>query len=64
MGIENFKKIEIEIQEQKMLNPGTKYFVLIKSEGKKNLKILTTNTKPIIKFSEDNGSVVKENTNY
>ena len=64
MGVENFKKIEIEIQEQKMLNPGTKYFVLIKSEGKKNLKILTTNTKPIIKFSEDNGSVVKENTNY
>lgn len=64
MGIENFKKIEIEIQEQKMLNTGTKYFVLIKSEGKKNLKILTTNTKPIIKFSEDNGSVVKENTNY
>ena len=64
MTIENFKKIEIEIQEQKMLNPGTKYLVLIKSEGKNNLKILTTNTKPIIKFSEDNGSVVKENTNY
>lgn len=47
-----------------MLYPGIKYFVLIKSEGKKNLKILNTNTKPIIKFSEDNGSVVKENTNY
>ena len=31
MGIENFQKIEIEIQEQKILNPGTKYLVLIKS---------------------------------
>ena len=64
MTIENFEKIEIEIQEQKMLNPGTKYLVLIKSEGKNNLKILTTNSKPIIKLSEDNGTIAKKNTNY
>ncbi len=65
MTIQKAQKLEIEIQKQTMDNPSSKYFILIKSEkGKKNLlKILTTNKKPIVKFSEDNGRIVVDKTN-
>ena len=65
MTIQKVQKLEIEIQKQTMDNPGSKYFILIKSEkGKKNLlKILTTNKKPIVKFYEDNGRIVVDKTN-
>ena len=35
MAIFKAEKLEIEIQEQTMHNPGSKYFVLIKSENEK-----------------------------
>ena len=46
MSIAKANKLEIEIQEQKMPNPGCKFMVLIKSESKDDLKIITTKTKP------------------
>ena len=65
MTIQKAEKLEIEIQKQTMNNPGSKYFILIKSEkGRKNLiKMFTTNKKPIVKFSEDNGRIVVDKTN-
>ena len=60
MTIVKSKKIEIEIQKQLMADAGCKYMVLVKSENNNEtkLKILTTDIKPIFKFSEDNGHIV------
>tara|TARA_B100001250_G_scaffold380741_1_gene372429 strand:- start:5227 stop:5427 length:201 start_codon:yes stop_codon:yes gene_type:complete len=65
MTIQKAEKLEIEIQKQTMDNPGSKYFILIKSQqGRKNLlKLFSTNKKPILKFSEDNGTIVVDKTN-
>ena len=64
MAILKAEKLEIEIQEQTMHKPGSKYFVLIKSEnGNQNiLKIFSSNKKPVIKHSEDNGIIVIDKT--
>ena len=64
MAILKAEKLEIEIQEQTMHNPGSKYFVLIKSENEKQntLKIFSSNKKPFIKHSEDNGRIKIDKT--
>ena len=63
MAITKAEKIEIEIQEQSMIGAGTKYMILIKTENKDELKIITTNQKPHLKFTEDNGNIVLNKTN-
>ena len=63
MAIINAKKIEIEIQEQSMSGAGSKYMVLIKTENKDELKVITSNQKPYIKYTEDNGNIVLNKTN-
>mgnify|MGYP001326545176 CR=1 FL=1 len=64
MAILKVKKLEIEIQEQTMHKPGSKYFVLIKSENENQniLRIFSSNKKPVIKHSEDNGIIVIDKT--
>ena len=64
MAILKAEKLEIEIQEQTMHKPGSKYFVLIKSEnGNQNiLKIFSSNKNPVIKHSEDNGRIKIDKT--
>ena len=64
MAILKVKKLEIEIQEQTMHKPGSKYFVLIKSENENQniLRIFSSNKKPVIKHSEDNGRIVIDKT--
>ena len=63
MAIIKTDEIEIEIQKQTMDKPGSNYLILIKSEDTNNnlLKLFTSNKKPIIKFTEDNGNIVKKN---
>ena len=63
MAIIKTDKIEIEIQTQTMDKPGSNYLILVKSEDTNNnlLKLFTSNKKPIIKFTEDNGNIVKNN---
>ncbi len=63
MAIIKTDEIEIEIQKQTMDKPGSNYLILIKSEDANNnlLKLFTSNKKPIIKFTEDNGNIVKNN---
>tara|TARA_B100000579_G_C22209270_1_gene566549 strand:+ start:194 stop:388 length:195 start_codon:yes stop_codon:yes gene_type:complete len=63
MAITKAEKIEIEIQEQSMIGAGTKYMILIKTENKDELKIITTNQKPHLKYTEDNGNIVLNKTN-
>ena len=58
MAITKAEKIEIEIQKQSMIDAGTKYMILIKTENKDELKIITTNQKPHLKYTEDNGNIV------
>ena len=62
MAITKAEKIEIEIQEQSMIGAGTKYMILIKTENKNELKIITTNQKPHLKYTEDNGNIVLNKT--
>tara|TARA_X000001036_G_C20396186_1_gene690741 strand:- start:301 stop:495 length:195 start_codon:yes stop_codon:yes gene_type:complete len=62
MAITKAEKIEIEIQEQSMIDAGTKYMILIKTENKDELKIITTNQKPHLKYTEDNGNIVLNKT--
>ena len=62
MAITKAEKIEIEIQEQSMTGAGTKYMILIKIENKDELKIITTNQKPHLKYTEDNGNIVLNKT--
>ena len=64
MVIYKAEKLEIEIQEQTMQKPGSKYFVLIKSENENQniLRIFSSNKKPVIKHSEDNGIIVIDKT--
>ena len=66
MAIIKTDKIEIEIQKQTMDKPGSNYLILIKSEKANNnlLELFTSNKKPIIKFTEDNGNFVKNNFFY
>ena len=66
MAIIKTDKIEIEIQKQTMDKPGSNYLILIKSEKANNnlLELFTSNKKPIIKFTEDNGNIVKNNFFY
>ena len=61
MTIINSEKIEIEIQEQRMKKPGTKYLVLVKTDNNE-LKIYSSNNKPNIRHTEDLGNIVKEKT--
>ena len=63
MAIIKTDEIEIEIQKQTMDKPGSNYLILIKSEKANNnlLELFTSNKKPIIKFTEDNGNIVKNN---
>ena len=63
MAIIKTDEIEIEIQKQTMDKPRSNYLILIKSEDTNNnlLKLFTSNKKPIIKFTEDNGNIVKNN---
>ena len=61
MTIINSKKIEIEIQEQKMEKPGAKYLVLIKTNNNE-LNIYSSNNNPNIRHTEDLGNIVKEKT--
>ena len=63
MAITKAEKIEIEIQKQSMIGAGTKYMILIKTENKNELKIITTNQKPHLKYTEDNGNIVLNKTN-
>ena len=65
MAITRANIVEIEIQKQTMENPGCDYLILIKSESDRNklLKIITANKKPIIRFTQDNGSIVTEQKN-
>ena len=46
-----------------MSGAGSKYMVLIKTENKDELKIITTNQKPHLKYTEDNGNIVLDKTN-
>ena len=64
MAIFKAEKLEIEIQEQAMHNSGSKYFVLIKCENDNQniLKIFSSNKKPVIKHSEDNGRIKIDKT--
>ena len=62
MAITKAEKIEIEIQKQSMIGAGTKYMILIKTENKDGLKIITTNQKPHLKYTEDNGNIVLNKT--
>ena len=64
MAILKVEKLEIEIQEQTMHKPGSKYFVLIKSENENQniLRIFSSNKKPVIKYSEDNGRIKIDKT--
>ena len=62
MAITKAEKIEIEIQEQSMIGAGTKYMILIKTENKDKLKIITTNQKPHLKYTEDNGNIILNKT--
>ena len=62
MTIIKAEKIEIEIQEQSMVGAGSKYMILIKTENKDELKIITTNQKPHLKYTEDNGNIVLNKT--
>ena len=62
MAITKAEKIEIEIQKQSMIGAGTKYLILIKTENKDELKIITTNQKPHLKYTEDNGNIVLNKT--
>jgi hypothetical protein len=62
MVITKAEKIKIEIQEQSMIGAGTKYMILIKTENKDELKIITTNQKPHLKYTEDNGNIVLNKT--
>jgi hypothetical protein len=62
MTITKAEKIEIEIQEQSMSGAGSKYMVLIKTENKDELKIITTNQKPHLKYTEDNGNMILNKT--
>ena len=64
MVIYKAEKLEIEIQEQTMQKPGSKYFVLIKSENENQniLRIFSSNKKPVIKHSEDNGRIKIDKT--
>ena len=66
MAIIKTDEIEIEIQKQTMDKPGSNYLILIKSEKANNnlLELFTSNKKPIIKFTEDNGNIVKNNFFY
>ena len=63
MAIIKTDEIEIEIQKQTMDKPGSNYLILIKSDDTNNnlLKLFTSNKKPIIKFTEDNGNIDKNN---
>ena len=62
MPITKAERIEIEIQEQSMPGPGSKYMVLIKTKNNDELKIITTNQKPHLKYTEDNGNIVLNKT--
>ena len=62
MATTKAEKVEIEIQEQSMIGAGTKYMILIKTENKDELKIITTNQKPYLKYTEDNGNIVLNKT--
>ena len=62
MAITKAEKIEIEIQKQSMIGTSTKYMILIKTENKDELKIITTNQKPHLKYTEDNGNIVLNKT--
>ena len=62
MPITKAERIEIEIQEQSMSGAGLKYMVLIKTKNKDELKIITTNEKPHLKYTEDNGNIVLNKT--
>ena len=62
MAITKAEKIEIEIQKQSMIGAGTKYLILIKTENNDELKIITTNQKPHLKYTEDNGNIVLNKT--
>ena len=63
MAITKAKKVEIEIQEQSMVDAGPKYIILIKTENKDEFKIITTNQKPHLKYTKDNGNIVLNKTN-
>ena len=63
MSITKAERIEIEIQEQSMSDAGSKYMVLIKTENNNELKIITTNQKPHLKYTKDNGNIVLNKTN-
>ena len=62
MATTKAEKVEIEIQEQSMIGAGTKYMILIKTENKDELKIITTNQKPNLKYTQDNGNMVLNKT--
>ena len=62
MPITKAERIEIEIQEQSMSGAGSRYMVLIKTESDNELKIITTNQKPHLKYTEDNGNIVLNKT--
>ena len=62
MSITKAERIEIEIQEQSMSGAGSRYMVLIKTESDNELKIITTNQKPHLKYTEDNGNIVLNKT--
>ena len=55
--------IEIEIQEQKMKNPGVKYLILIKTSKNNKIQIMSSNNEPAIKQTIDLGNFVKEKVN-
>ena len=60
MSIIKADRLEIEIQEQKIEESGCKFLVLIRTKKKlqQQLKIITTNVKPIIKNTESTENIV------
>jgi len=65
MSIIKAEKLEIEIQEQKIKDPGCKYLILIRTKEKlqQKLKIITTNQKPIIKSTEAINNIIRTKAN-
>ena len=60
MSIIKADRLEIEIQEQKIEESGCKFLVLIRTKKKlqQQLKIITTDVKPIIKNTESTENIV------
>jgi len=58
-------KVEIEVQKQEIKNNESRWMTLLKYEPKESnsteiLSIVLSDSKPIVRHTVDNGSIVKE----